>query len=103
MSTEINPFSQIGHKIGQLLKQKNEDYGSAFEKTGDILKLLFPNGVSPEQYHDLLAITRVLDKLFRIATDKQAGDENPWKDIAGYAILDMYWENEKNKAENGEQ
>ena len=32
----------------------------------------------------MLAITRVVDKLFRIANRKDAFGENPWQDIAGY-------------------
>jgi hypothetical protein len=35
----------------------------------------------------MLAVTRIVDKLFRIATDKDAFGENPFKDIAGYGIL----------------
>ena len=35
----------------------------------------------------MLAITRIVDKLFRIATKKDAFGENPFKDIAGYGIL----------------
>ena len=35
----------------------------------------------------MLAITRIVDKLFRIATKKDAFGESPFKDIAGYGIL----------------
>ncbi len=35
----------------------------------------------------MLAITRIIDKLFRIATKKDAFGESPFKDIAGYGIL----------------
>lgn len=35
----------------------------------------------------MLAIVRVFDKMMRIATDKDAFGEDPWRDIAGYAIL----------------
>jgi hypothetical protein len=35
----------------------------------------------------MLAIIRVIDKLFRIATAKKALGESPWNDIAGYGIL----------------
>jgi len=34
--------------------------------------------------HNLL---RVIDKLFRIASQKEAFGENPWQDIAGYGLL----------------
>ncbi|MBW2598588.1 MAG: hypothetical protein JRC60_00445 [Deltaproteobacteria bacterium] len=34
-----------------------------------------------------MAVTRIIDKLFRIATDKDALGESPYHDIAGYGIL----------------
>lgn len=80
-------YEEVGQKLGALCDQKNEAYGSSYALTGDILKYLYPNGVSPEQYADMLGIARVLDKLFRIATDKDAFGESPWNDIAGYSIL----------------
>ncbi len=80
-------YSSIGAEIGKLVKDKNAAYGDSFHHSAFILKVLFPNRLRPEQYPDLLAIVRVLDKLFRIATDKDAFGENPWRDIAGYAML----------------
>lgn len=96
----MKKYEKAGHDIGSLVQKKNEAYGSAFEKSGQIIKILYPDGVSPEQYADMLAMTRVIDKLFRIATDKDAFGESPWKDIAGYAILmNEYHEDRKNKSE----
>ena len=50
---------------------------------------MFPDGIEPEQYDDLLTIARILDKLFRIANNKDAFEENPWRDICGYSLLSM--------------
>ena len=80
-------FEKIGTEIGKLVEEKNLAYGSAFLKSEKILKILYPDGIKPEQYKDMLAITRIIDKLFRIATQKEAFGENPFKDIAGYGIL----------------
>ena len=80
-------YEQIGTWIGRLVDKKNLAYGDAFNKAGDFLKILYPNGVKPEQYGDMLAIVRVFDKLMRIANRKEAFGENPWRDIAGYGIL----------------
>src|SRR5690625_329952 len=80
-------YEKVGQAIGQLVDEKNKSHGSAFEKAGDFLKRLYPDGVKPEQYTDMLAIVRVFDKMMRIATDKDAFGEDPWRDIAGYAIL----------------
>jgi hypothetical protein len=80
-------YEEVAEQIGQIVAQKNAAYGSAFSEAHHILKVLYPNGIRPEQYTDALAITRVLDKLFRIANKKEAFGENPWGDIAGYAVL----------------
>ena len=80
-------FEKIGTDIGKLVDQKNAAYGSSFEKSEHILKILYPDGINPDQYRNMLAVTRIVDKLFRIATDKDAFGENPFKDIAGYGIL----------------
>lgn len=83
-------FEKIGTNIGKLVDQKNAAYGSSFKKSEQILKVLYPEGIKPEQYGDMLAITRIVDKLFRIATKKDAFGENPFKDIAGYGILGVF-------------
>ena len=80
-------YKDIGTEIGKIVDKKNAIYGESFAKTGDILRILYPNGVDLDQYDDMLAVARILDKLFRIATDKDALGENPFSDIAGYGIL----------------
>ena len=80
-------FEKIGSEIGKLVEQKNQAYGNSFSNSRDVLKVLYPNGITPEQYGDMLAITRIIDKLFRVATKKDAFGESPFKDIAGYGIL----------------
>lgn len=83
----IGKYERIASAIGELVDEKNKAYGDAFNKSGEFLKLLYPNGVKPEQYSDMLVIVRIFDKLMRIATAKDALGENPFKDIAGYGIL----------------
>tara|TARA_R100001244_G_scaffold41561_1_gene37310 strand:+ start:1725 stop:2006 length:282 start_codon:yes stop_codon:yes gene_type:complete len=80
-------YSKIGSDIGKLVKEKQVAYGDSFGRSGRVLKELYPNGIPPESYNEVLTITRILDKLFRIASQKDAFGENPYSDIAGYAIL----------------
>ena len=88
-------FERIGTDIGKLVDEKNAAYGSSFEKSEQILQVLYPEGIKPDQYKDMLAVTRIVDKLFRIATKKDAFGENPFKDIAGYGILGVANDEEK--------
>jgi len=83
----IGKYEEIGAEIGRLVDDKQKAYGRSFDKSGQILRLLYPYGIKTEQYDDLLAMVRIIDKLFRIATNKDALGEDPWRDIAGYALL----------------
>lgn len=83
-------FHKIAKECANLVTKKNKAYGNSFERAGEILKILFPDGVGVDQYQDMLTITRVLDKLFRICSgDKKAFEENPWRDVLGYSLLSV--------------
>ena len=80
-------YELIANEIGKLVQEKNEAYGDSFGQACRILEVLYPEGIKPGQYRDALAITRVIDKLFRLSNKKDAFGESPWRDICGYAIL----------------
>lgn len=80
-------YASLAKEIAELLEQKQHAYGDSFGKAGSIMRILYPDGVSIEALSDALTVVRVIDKLFRVATNKDAFGESPWRDIAGYAIL----------------
>jgi hypothetical protein len=80
-------FEEISNKMGQMVAEKNAAYGDSFAKSGEFLRLLYPEGIHPEQYRDALCLIRIFDKQMRIATDKDAFGESPYRDIIGYGIL----------------
>jgi len=82
-----NKFMPIAVKIAELVQEKNAAYGDAAGKSVEYLKLLYPNGVRPEQYQNMLLLVRDFDKNMRIATDEDALGESPWGDKVGYGIL----------------
>ena len=84
-----NNFAEIGNKVGKLVSDKQRAYGDSFGRSGECLRQMFPDGIKTEQYDDLLTIARILDKLFRIANNPSAFDENPYQDIVGYGLLGM--------------
>ena len=83
----MKDYKKIGLEVGRLVQEKNQAYGDSFGRACEILEVLYPEGIKPEQYRDALAITRLIDKLFRLANKKDAFGESPWKDICGYAML----------------
>ena len=87
--TNKNIFSILGDEVGDLVNDKQRAYGDSFGRSGECLRQMFPEGINTHQYDDLLTIARILDKLFRLANDPSAFDENPYRDIVGYALLGM--------------
>ena len=85
-------FIDIATKIGTLVEEKNTAYGDSFKHSGEILKFLYPNGIPIEKYTTRLALVRILDKIFRLATNPNYNNENCWQDIAGYAVLMLGYE-----------
>lgn len=86
----MTDYKKIGSELGALLESKQAAYGNVFGVTPAIIGLLFPDGIPVLAYRDLLTIVRMLDKVGRICTAAGKGDpmgEDPWRDIAGYAML----------------
>ena len=82
-------FRTIADEVANIVSAKQEAYGDSFGKSGECLRQMYPDGIKPEQYDDLLTVARILDKLFRIANNPTAFDENPYQDIVGYGLLGM--------------
>jgi|TARA_R110002020_G_scaffold333507_3_gene548946 hypothetical protein len=84
-----NKFSELANGVSNVVAAKQAAYGDSFGKSGECLRQMYPDGIHPDQYDDLLTVTRILDKLFRIANNPTAFDENPYQDIVGYGLLGM--------------
>ena len=80
-------YEKLGKSVGNLVAEKQEAYGDSFSKSHKILKVLYPEGIKTEQYMDVLTICRVVDKLFRLATDPNYGDESPLYPSKDFQIL----------------
>lgn len=80
-------LKEFSEQIGNLLEEKNKAYGNSVSISGEFLKWLYPNGVSVEQFNNMLTLIRIFDKMKRIATNKDALNENPFLDLIGYSIL----------------
>ena len=77
----------LAKQIAKTVIEKQAAYGDSFGKSGDVMRILYPDGIRPEQMGDALAVVRILDKLFRIASKKDAFGESPYLDLAGYGLL----------------
>lgn len=81
-----NSFRAIAERTATLVEEKNRAYGDSFVQSAKVLGIIFPDGVKPGDYENLLAVTRILDKLFRIGTGR-TDSEDPARDITGYGLL----------------
>ena len=88
----MKSFTELAKGIADLVTEKEKAYGSAFDKAGDFLRVLYPEGIKPEQYKDMLCIVRVFDKLMRIATSYEGTKEkkvDAYSDLMGYGLLGL--------------
>ena len=81
----MKTINEVVDKLRVVLHKKNEAYGDTAQTAGEMLRVLYPDGVAPDQYDDMLIIVRILDKLGRVATGDTS--EDPFLDIAGYGVL----------------
>lgn len=86
----LGHYEQLGLVVGRLVDSKQKAYGNMVSAAVPIMNSLFPAGIAEHQMDDALFIIWTVDKLGRISRgDKRAFGENPWLDIAGYALLAM--------------
>ena len=93
-------YEGLGRQIGALVDKKQLEYGDSFGRCGAIVRVLYPNGIRPDQYDDALAVVRIIDKLFRIATRAETDQESPYRDIGGYALLGVQHDSKRRRHPN---
>ena len=89
VDTKSTRLQELAEDVAKLVVEKQAAYGDSFGRSGNVLREMYPNGVEPRNFDEMLTIARILDKLFRIATDPNYGGESPYRDIMGYALLGM--------------
>ena len=84
-------LERMATEIGSLCVRKEQEYGSAVYVTTEIMRALYPGGIRSHQMGDALLLVRIADKMCRIASRDEDGDdkggESPYEDIAGYGLL----------------
>jgi hypothetical protein len=83
-------YEELARVIGALTAEKNRAYGSSFQDAGKILRVLYPHGVPVDSFDDMLALVRIIDKMFRIASGNDGFEgESAYRDITGYGLLGL--------------
>lgn len=94
----MTTYTQEALDLAELIVRKQMAYGDSFGRSQEIIRVLYPGGIRPDQYLDALAVIRVIDKLFRIANQRTAFGEDPWRDIAGYGLLATFHHKKQREA-----
>lgn len=91
IANKANRLRYVGKLATQRTIDKNAKYGDAIRKVAAKMRVDFPDGISIDQYDDMLLWVRAQDKLSRIAAydpvRRQEDPESPWADISGYGQL----------------
>lgn len=82
-------WHQIAEEIADTVCKKNQAYGDSFAQCETFLRLLYPNGVPPDQFGRMLTLVRQWDKIKRFATNNDPEGEDPQADMVGYSLLHL--------------
>ena len=82
-------LQSLAMEVAWTVNEKEGQYGNVYEEYKFILAYLYPNGIAVQLFDSALAVIRVVDKLCRITRGNGEGGEDAWRDIAGYALLQM--------------
>lgn len=75
--------------LGRMVGAKNASYNDSYNRTDELLHLLFPEGISSDQYHLIPPVVRWFDKTNRLISNPNAYGESPRFDQVGYSLLDL--------------
>lgn len=83
----------------ELVKAKSFEYGKVDKSISLILRDIFPDGIPPEKYEEVIFSIRILEKLFRILSVSIGDDRknDAFQDIVGYGLLGMAKDAKKRK------
>lgn len=79
-------FKEKALEVAEMLERKSEEYDAPYDSDNDFLKIMYPNGVAPDKYADMVLCLRLYDTLKKLT---KSGDTKYIEYIAGYGILAM--------------
>jgi hypothetical protein len=80
-------LKSLARDLGELCESKRRAYGDSVGKSAEILRILYPHGLAPDQYLDAITTARIIDKLSRKAQGADPHGESPYIDVAGHALV----------------
>lgn len=83
----MSKLKQLARDLGELCESKRRAYGDSVGKSAEVLRILYPHGLAPDQYLDAITTARIIDKLSRKAQGGDPHGESPYIDVAGHALV----------------
>jgi hypothetical protein len=92
-------IEEILQNAVQTFSEKRKQYGSTDQLASAMLKLAYPNGITPEKYNDVLVFIKITEKLIRISSSdiEEQSKSDAYGDIIGYGLLGLNKDLEANK------
>jgi hypothetical protein len=79
-------FKEKALEVAEMLERKSEEYDAPYDSDNEFLKIMYPDGVPPNQYSNMVLCLRLYDTLKKLT---KTGDTKYIEYIAGYGILAM--------------
>lgn len=83
----MSDLKHLARQLGELCESKRLAYGDSVGKSAEVLRILYPHGLAPDQYLDAITTARIVDKLSRKAQGGDPHGESPYIDVAGHALV----------------
>lgn len=85
-------IEEILQNAVQTFSEKRKQYGSTDQLASAMLKLAYPNGITPEKYNDVLVFIKITEKLIRISSSdiEEQSKSDAYGDIIGYGLLGLH-------------
>ena len=82
-------FRAVAEEVAAEVEEKDRRYGRAVLRGVEVLKILYPEGVRPDQYADAFLTLRLFEKRSRIASAQDDDLEDARRDSLGYCLVDV--------------
>jgi len=77
-------YERIGDDVKRIVQRLEDHHGHSLGQTKEVLKLIYPRGIAPDQFGDAVQMVRVLDELFVIGNMEGVHDSeraDMWKEL----------------------
>ena len=84
---EKGHYEEIGGFVGLMTDRKNAALHNVLNRSGEMIRILYPHGIRTDQYGDFLILNRIIDNMCQIPSGGPALAQEAWLEIACFALM----------------